>query len=148
MSATHSNSRSSTAARSAAREGKTSSSYTYSKATLYSTAMLWNEADITYKDSFLSAIQGLDNTTNNTQEAVAKGILFFQQFGTHALNLARMGARCRETTYFTSSTSSESQSLASESSSASSGSYSGSVSASYSGWGFSGLYTYCVEIAM
>ena len=56
MSASHSNSRSSSASRDAAKEGKTSSSYTYSKALLYSTKLLWDDITTeTYKDDFIKA---------------------------------------------------------------------------------------------
>eukprot|EP01084_Bolivina_argentea_P209362 356637_1 len=66
MSAMYSNSRFSVASRSAARKGKKSSSYTYSKATLYSTQILWDQIE-SYKDDFITAIMDLNVSTSNNR---------------------------------------------------------------------------------
>ena len=78
----------------------------------------------------------MNNTLNQT-EIERETVLFIGDYGTHVLDLARMGARCRQTTYYSSSMSSESYSYSAESSYASSEeeSYSGSVSGG--GFGFS-----------
>eukprot|EP01084_Bolivina_argentea_P192215 330025_1 len=137
MSASHSNSRSATTARLATREGRTQSSYTYSKALLYSTQLIWDNVD-RYKDEFIEAMDELNNIpdteiSNITQQTM----LFIGTFGTHVLDLARMGARCRKTTFFSSSLSNEAHSRAAEQASSTSNSYKGSASGSYFSEGLS-----------
>eukprot|EP01084_Bolivina_argentea_P063777 116367_1 len=136
MSSSYSNSRSSTASKQYARSGKTSSSYTYSKALLYSTQLRWDTID-SYRDEFISAINTIE-AANGYTDINRNILIFFGDFGTHVLDLAKMGARCRQTTYFSSSMSSEAQSNAAQQAGSSSNSYSGSFSASYSGFGVSG----------
>eukprot|EP01084_Bolivina_argentea_P308152 532758_1 len=137
MAATHSNSRSTTTARDATREGRTQSTYTYSKALLYSTQIIWEDVD-QYKDEFITAIETLNTISSTSKSDIIQGtMLFIRSFGTHVLDLARMGARCRKTTFFSSSLSSEAHSIAGEQSASSSNSYSGTAGGKISADGVS-----------
>ena len=145
MSSSFSNSRANSASRSAARSGKSKSSYTYSKALLYSTQLQWDTIK-SYRNEFKEAISNLSdlNSTLNETEIYRQTILFIGNFGTHVLDLARMGARCRQTTYYSSSMSSESYSYTSELSSSSSNydSYSSSISGGAFGFSASASAAY------
>eukprot|EP01084_Bolivina_argentea_P159177 277246_1 len=134
MSSSYSNSRSSTSSKKHARSGKTSSSYTYSKALLYSTQLRWSTIN-SYTDEFIAAISAIENS-NNDYDINKNTMLFFGDFGTHVLDLAKMGARCRTVSYFQSSMSSEALSYGSSSanSNSASESYATEVSASYGGF--------------
>eukprot|EP01084_Bolivina_argentea_P063776 116366_1 len=135
MSSSYSNSRSSTASKQYARSGKTSSSYTYSKALLYSTQLRWDTID-SYRDEFISAINTIE-AANGYTDINRNILIFFGDFGTHVLDLAKMGARCRKVTYFGSSMSSEALSYGSSYANSESSSNSFSVSASGGGFGVS-----------
>eukprot|EP01084_Bolivina_argentea_P063653 116185_1 len=134
MASTYSNSRSSSASRNQARSGRTESTYTYSKALLYSTQLQWDVIS-SYKTTVKQAIQNLETAVSSNVDQL--GISFLGDFGTHVLDLARMGARCRQTTYFVSSMSSEAYSYSSQQSSSSASSSSGSLDAGGGGFGFS-----------
>lgn len=131
-SSSFSQSRQSSASRRAASSGKTQS-------TLYTTQLQWDEID-SFQDDFKDQLSRL--STSRLQSDIEKEtMLFIGNYGTHVLDLARMGARCRKTTYYSSAMSSESYHHSSQSS------YSSSEEESYSGSAGGGAFGFSASVS-
>ncbi|MDA8973252.1 MAC/perforin domain-containing protein [bacterium] len=140
---THSRSSSVTKGLEYAQSGKTVSQTKISKAILYSTRIRWDSfntdnsncdsedgnGDVTcFNDDFLNDIKNIKDEIDS--------VVFFGTWGTHVLAMGVLGSRCRESTYFEESFSSESYEYSSEYTTSNDNSYETSVSGGGEGDGF------------